>query len=268
MITRQEERKQERNGILISSLIHGALLLLVFFVVIFKPTDPAIESMGGEGVNFGFDADGMGDVNSLDPVSFNEPQTEQVENTEASEPVSESDQDFSSVNTNETAETVVPDKTTEASPKKPTQSVTPVQSPNNKYPTSNTGDGGGNKPGNQGDPNGALNNQNRMGNPGNGTGNGIGDGNGSKLEMNGWHWESIPKVNDASEESGKIVFKVTVDEDGEIVSIKLIEKQVSDAAVVKKYEDAVRKISFVKNRDNSNVQQSSTGIITFIIRKN
>lgn len=272
MITRQEERKQERSGILISAIIHGALLILVLFITVFNQPEPPLEGMGGVDLNFGFDDQGMGDNNSMDPVAADAAQTEaSTENTQAAEPDNTLNEELDALSTNETSENIIPEKqTTKSDPVKQQpdkQTQTNSQQTSNKQNTYNTGDGVTGQKGNQGNPQGTLDAKNYYGQPGSGNGGGSGDGNGSSLEMNGWHWLKKPKVDDASNETGKIVFKIKVDEDGNLVSVVPIEKQVSDA-VVKKYEEAIWKTEFEKNRDNSNSQPFSTGSITFIIRKN
>jgi protein TonB len=88
---------------------------------------------------------------------------------------------------------------------------------------------------------------------------------GSSLNMSGWIWDFKPEPDDKSTENGKIVFQITVDEDGEIIGIQTIEKTVSPQ-VEKVYKNAVMDLTFSKTSDNQSVANNSKGVITFIIQ--
>ncbi len=68
-----------------------------------------------------------------------------------------------------------------------------------------------------------------------------------------------------SEESGRIVFEVTIDEEGEILTVERIQSNVSPV-VVKIYRDAVMNLTFSRTSDNLSVAVTSKGRITFIIQ--
>ncbi|WP_243517274.1 MULTISPECIES: cell envelope integrity protein TolA [unclassified Candidatus Cardinium] len=85
---------------------------------------------------------------------------------------------------------------------------------------------------------------------------------GASLELRGWDWDVVPNPNDTTEESGKIVFEIKVDKNGEIVSIQTIEKTVTPM-VEKIYADALRGLTFSKTTDHS--AHISTGKVTFIL---
>ena len=88
---------------------------------------------------------------------------------------------------------------------------------------------------------------------------------GASLDLSGWIWDFEPEPDDQSDESGKIVFQIIVDEEGEIVGLKTLEKTVSPV-VEKKYRDSVMDLTFSKTSENSSVAATSTGRITFIIK--
>ncbi len=92
-----------------------------------------------------------------------------------------------------------------------------------------------------------------------------GGGGGASLDMAGWAWEEIPKPNDASNESGRIVFEITVDDNGEVIGIKTLERGVS-AAVEAVYKKEVAGLYFKRNPPNSPAPPRSVGKITFIIK--
>lgn len=130
---------------------------------------------------------------------------------------------------------------------------------------SNEGDDKG-KTGNKGKPDGDLDGRayfGKKGKGGNGEGNGIGN-NGSSLDMSGWTWSVKPKVNDKSDEEGKIVLEVKVNEDGDVADVKTIESTVSPA-LVELYKNEVKKINFIQT-DSRPAPTISKGRITFIIR--
>ncbi|SMD37910.1 hypothetical protein SAMN04488029_3534 [Reichenbachiella faecimaris] len=98
------------------------------------------------------------------------------------------------------------------------------------------------------------------------TDNGSGTGNkGSSLDLAGWDWDFKPRPNDKSAENGIIVFQIIIDEEGEIIGIKTLEKTVSPV-VEKVYRDAVMELTFSKTAGNRSAAATSTGKITFIIQ--
>ncbi|WP_420579730.1 hypothetical protein [Reichenbachiella sp.] len=98
--------------------------------------------------------------------------------------------------------------------------------------------------------------------------NGSGSGNkGSSLDLAGWDWDFKPQPNDKSSENGLIVFQIIIDEEGEIIGIKTLEKTVSPV-VEKMYRDAVMELTFSKTSDNRSAAATSTGKIIFIIQSN
>jgi outer membrane biosynthesis protein TonB len=134
-----------------------------------------------------------------------------------------------------------------------------------------TGDGKSGKPGNHGDdpgttgdkgsPQGKLDANALYGTPGNG-GGGPG-GNGSSLELSGWTWDTKPNPNLPNNESGRLTFEIKVDENGDIISIKTVERSVS-AEAEQICRKAVEKLTFSKL--GSSVPSVSTGKITFVVR--
>ncbi|MCT4696855.1 MAG: cell envelope integrity protein TolA [Candidatus Cardinium sp.] len=85
---------------------------------------------------------------------------------------------------------------------------------------------------------------------------------GATLELRGWEWDTLPDPKDTTEEFGKIVFEIKVDEDGEIISIQTMEKTVTPM-VEKIYIDALRALTFSKTAETPS--GISTGKVTFVI---
>ncbi|MEO9804859.1 MAG: hypothetical protein ABJF04_16505 [Reichenbachiella sp.] len=88
---------------------------------------------------------------------------------------------------------------------------------------------------------------------------------GSSLDLAGWNWDFKPQPDDKSIENGIIIFQITIDEEGEIIGIKTLEKTVTPV-VEKVYKDAVMELTFSKTSDNRVTAATSTGKITFIIQ--
>ncbi|CCM09968.1 Putative uncharacterized protein [Cardinium endosymbiont cEper1 of Encarsia pergandiella] len=85
---------------------------------------------------------------------------------------------------------------------------------------------------------------------------------GAMLELKGWEWDVVPNPRDKTEECGKIVFEIKVDQDGEIISIQTIEKTVTPI-VEKIYADALLGLTFSKTAQTPS--GISTGKVTFVL---
>ncbi|OJW68947.1 MAG: hypothetical protein BGO68_01835 [Candidatus Amoebophilus sp. 36-38] len=88
---------------------------------------------------------------------------------------------------------------------------------------------------------------------------------GASLELIGWTWDSVPHPQDNTNEVGRIVFEITIDDSGEIIAIKTLEKTVSPL-VEQLYKDEVAKLTFSKTNMNMGYAPTSTGKITFILQ--
>ncbi len=94
-------------------------------------------------------------------------------------------------------------------------------------------------------------------------GEGGGGGTAVGLSLSGWSWSRKPVVNDKSDATGDITFKITVDKNGRVRSIITQSTTVTDYAVVNQYKNAVRELTFIPK--SSNVPDESIGTITFKI---
>lgn len=251
-----------------SIAIHVLILFLLTFTIIWKPQIPAPVEYGIE-VNFGTDDQGFGEEQSFDN-SGETPNKTVPQPSENSSPKPEESKEAGSENLltsqDEEAPAVLPSATKPVEKENPATETKPSKgnpSPQALFPSENpaaSSNNNGNKPGTVGD----------MGVPGgNPDARGIYEGNpgrgkgGSSLDMAGWKWDRKPTINDESDEEGKIVFQVKVDEDGSIISVTVIEKSVSPT-VVKKYQKEVEDLTFSKISGASN-SSGATGRITFII---
>lgn len=290
-------RKPDRFTALAGSAIFHALLLGIFFATMVE-LPKTYDDIGGDGIvlNYGVDPEGDGDVqttaaannsnNTEDSAPSNEDPQPQPETTPEPQTESEPTPEDPPTMTSDAEETVaipVVEKPKKVEPKpekeqpkvvtppKPAVNPTTVYNPNkggngtagssNQATGNNNGDRPG-KVGDQGDPNGSLDSRALYGTPGKGTG---GNGGGS-LQMVGWTWEQAPNVRDVSSESGKIVFEISVDANGEVQGIKTISSTVGPD-VQQIYRDALENTSFVRTQTAAGTQnKGATGRVTFLLR--
>ena len=262
----EEEKKRKQKAMITTGAIQMVLLLILYFLIAWREPNPPNPEFGIE-VNFGTSEVGSGDR----PVQSPKPEVEE----QPDEPAAAAEQS----NTEETQEAetkvvpvetvknpnpdVVEEKKVETKPKSSTTNTTQKetsptkQSTDQQGPANNTSQGETGDKGDQGNPEGDINKEALYGQPG-------GGGDGSSLDLAGWQWDEAPKPKDTSDEAGKIVYEITVDEDGYIISLKLITSTVSPA-VEKKYAAAVQELTFSKT-STYKPAPSSKGKITFIIR--
>ncbi len=263
--------QREVTGFTVSLIIHAAILLLFYFIFAWKEPDPPLPVYGIE-INFGTTDAGSGDLQTLEAPGTDKQTPTKVEETKPIEAAkSEEAKQPEPEPVNEMESPVVVPKKTET-PSKPVEkpaerevtkeskqasppSPTPVYNPNPGSGSNNNGDKSG-AVGDQGRPDGDIDKKGLYGAKGAG---------GSSLDLAGWDWENKPIVNDQSVEEGKIVFRISVDESGELVSVKVVEKTVSPT-LVKIYQAEVERLTFVKKRGNVEPPPISEGRITFIIR--
>jgi|GEM_PF-831185 len=91
-----------------------------------------------------------------------------------------------------------------------------------------------------------------------------GGGDGGSIVLNGWDWDNLEKPKVPQNEQGRIVFEISVDENGELISRRKISGSVSPAA-----EQAciasLEKITFTR-KPGAKVPPITKGTITYVIR--
>ncbi|MCL6258806.1 energy transducer TonB [Aquiflexum sp. TKW24L] len=130
-------------------------------------------------------------------------------------------------------------------------------------PASGSAQGSSTQKGDEGKPTGTVDGRAIMGS-GSGEGN-PGPASGVGLELAGWEFASKPNIRDnVSTRNGKIVFKITVDDNGKIVQAIPDVYNVSNE-VLAYYRTVVNQINF-KRQSGNPTADFSTGKITFIIK--
>ncbi|MBC8152830.1 MAG: hypothetical protein H7Z72_07965 [Bacteroidetes bacterium] len=110
--------------------------------------------------------------------------------------------------------------------------------------------------GDKGNPGGKIDATGLYGKPG-------GMGSGVNFAVEGWSMSGRPNVNDDSDETGKIVFELTVNQSGDITNVRTKQTTVSPS-VVDVYKKAVQRLRLVPK--SSVTPPTSKGTITFIIK--
>jgi protein TonB len=272
----------ERKNRLIAGIstigIHVVLLVVLFFAVGWRAPNPPYPSYGIE-LNFGLDNEGSGDVQPETPVgstpeqkteqSQTEPQKQEAkQESQESKPVVDEQltaKDETAVAVKDTKKEKIVEKPAEKTPEKNPQETTKpgaVYKPNADSKTdAKSGQPGShgddvNKTGDKGNPQGTLRSDALYGQPG-------GGGGGSSLSLDGWFWDEVPNVKaPSSESSGRVVFEIVVNAEGEIISIKTLERSLS-LEMENSCRREIEKLTFSKT--GINVPAKSTGKITFVV---
>ncbi len=133
-----------------------------------------------------------------------------------------------------------------------------------KQPAAGSEDGTSTTKGDEGKPEGTVDGRALMGAAGTGAGN-PGPGAGYNLDLAGWDFASRPNIKDnVSTRSGRIVFNITVDDNGKIVQATPLEYNVSNE-VLAYYRTVVNQVNFKRQSGNPTADYSR-GKITFIIK--
>lgn len=295
------QKKNKRTAMLYTTGIQVVVFLALFFIVAWRAPDPPLPEYGIV-LNFGMDTEGFGEIQPKTPVgNKGDQKEEQAEESEpeVQEEIPKVEEKIEEVKPAEVkpepqvvskveSPVVVKEKKEEVKPvekpaekpaekpveQKPKEVEKPKVNPEAVYkpsttPSTSESKAGGNKegePGNHGDdpgktgdkgsPQGTLDAKALYGKPGGGAG-------GSSLELSGWTWDEKPAPNVPNNESGRVVFEIKVDSNGEIVSIRTLERGVSIEAE-QICRRSIEKLTFSKT--GSNVPDVSTGKITFLVR--
>jgi len=294
-MARKDDIKDRRIGLLVSIGTHALLLLLFIFIMAWREPNPPHPEYGIE-INLGFEQEGSGFVQpESTPAPVNEeaapteaeeqveeeveeeiPQVEEiVEETQAPEQTEEledSQQEDSPVETVPEAKAPVTEQPIEEAPVEtaPEKEQVVEQEPSKPQVKEEVVDERSLFPnaGNQGRSDG------QVGDAGAADGSvdaralygkhGGGDG-GPQLDIAGWNWDYIPRPDDTSNESGRIIFEIKVDDRGDVIAVRTLEKTVS-SQVEQIYRREVERLTFSPTSDNTIPASISVGKITFIIR--
>ena len=266
------------RSLTISLLVHTALFLALYFLVMKIKIPPFGEAGGGGGVlvNIGYVDLASGNVQPLSENITTEPQPVKEKVTSAQENEKIATQDFEESAPVVTAKKTEPKKTeTKKTPvvteTKPTVKEKTVDqralyrgktnsSTSQGTSTSGTGDQGNPT----GDPNSKYYGKNGSGTgtgPGTGPGSGKGDGIGD-FDLKGRSIVRRPVLHDTSQETGKVVVEIVVDKNGNVTSTSIERGTTTSNAHLQQLAlKAARETKFSPGTTGQEIQR---GTITFV----
>jgi outer membrane biosynthesis protein TonB len=253
------ETKNKRIGLTATIVLHVVLVILFIFFGMTHMNPPPEEE--GITINFGTSEMGMGDVQPEEVASTSTPQ-ETIDNTPEETPTEASaDQDI--LTTTEDAPAVETKKKKEE-PKevkepvkeepKPDKNLTDALSNWKNNKNTNSGEGDTQQAGDQGSTDGDLNSTNRAGG---------GQGNGVSFNLSGRSMLAAPRIKDDSQEEGKVVVDIIVDNTGKVVRATPGARGSTTASSIL-YEKAQKAAYATKFNANPNAAQEQKGQMTFI----
>jgi outer membrane biosynthesis protein TonB len=289
----EKEKRDKRIGMAVSLGAHALLVLVFFFLLAWKEPFPPNPEYGIE-LNFGMEEMGSGYEQPTVQDQVREERQEEVQQEEVVEPPQEQpvDEQIEEESVVEEAIEELPDSQQEDSPvktepdvvdqisekevedvqtvqeevKKVVEEEKPAETPPPKpkidersvYPGSSSQGANKDKTGDAGSTEGDVDARALYGKSGGGAG-------GPSLDIAGWMWDFTPRPDDTSNENGRIVFEIKVDEGGEVIAVRTLEKTVSPTVELI-YRREVERLTFSPTSQNSSPPPSTTGKITFIIR--
>ena len=302
-MTRQEEKQKRIKAALYTAGVNIVVFLILFFAAAWKTAGSGDGEFPGIEVNLGYDDQGSGDIQPKEPIGdelakdvenppaepVSEPKQETAAPTAPEETTTKIDQSTTVTDPNSDVE--IKEEKKEVKPaekpveKKPVEKVVekPVEKKVEEQPkidnnavykgktnsnptTPGEGEGKQGVAGNQGDDEGK---QGDKGVPGGTEGAAIykgkpGGGDGGSLDLYGWEWDNIPKPNVPDNETGRVVFEIEVDENGDLIGYRKESGSVS-AAAERACIAAIQRLTFTK-KSGAKVPPVSKGKITFVIR--
>lgn len=295
ILSQQEIEKKNRIKALVYTIVINSIIFFLFYTInIWSGDELKMEvPAGGFEVNYGNTDEGGGEIQTYNQANASQNEEEsapaEIKPVEKITAVKEKPSEATLL----TSKVKSPVKIEEKAPEKKVEvvkvvkkEIIPVEAPpkidenalfkkkstaNGTKGTSNAAGGNSNgdnvgKVGDKGQLNGDINNSGIYSGPkgaGSGSNNGIGGGNGMSVNLTGWKLASAPKVNDDSDETGIIRLSIKIDENGYILSVRIVETTLS-ASVAQKYKKAIEKLSF-KPTSSGERPEVSTGTIVFKI---
>lgn len=277
------------RSLFLSILIHAAIVMALLFLVMTTPNPPFPEMGGGGGVlvNIGYVDEATGEEQPMSEMVTDQPTpdnataasaeeekvaTQDIEEAPIVNPKKDPNKTVKPVKTSEKPKT-----TTEKPVDKP-RTVDPRSLYQGKTTASRTQGTGTKGTGDQGDRNGDPNSLyqgkgGEGGGAGKGSGSGTGDGEGPgvgtgkgggvSFSLNGRKWVRTPVISDRSQETGKVVVDITVDQAGNVVSAIPGGRgsTTTSSYLFRLAKEAAMKAKFNPSPEGADVQK---GTITFI----
>ena len=287
------EASIRNKSLVLSLLFHGAIILLLFLLVISTPNPPFPEAGGGGGmlVSIGMLDEASGNTQATSEITSTQPQvTDEQQKSVASEEENLLTQDLEKTTDVEKSETekksepkpvvkpkdrtpVTPVKTEKKEPERKLNENALFKGSNKKGSDGSSTSGKGDQGSPAGDPASTFYGKNGTGNgsgggdgggSGGGSGPGIGTGKGPGVSYNlaGRRWLRTPKIDDKSQETGKVVVDIIVNKSGKVISAIPggVGSTTTSAYLYKLAKEAALSTPFNESPDGKETQK---GTITF-----
>lgn len=275
-----QEKPAQRWALAVTILLHGLILGGLFSLIAWREPDPPLPQVGIE-LNLGFSDEGSGDIQPEPDQSEPQPEQSEPEPATPSEPeveqqpvktetVAAPEESPVAVQKKPEEKKKTPQKPEPQPPKLTPEEKKPDPKPDPKvtYDPNKTSDArkldgsqgdSKNASGDKGDPKGSLDTKALYdGKSGGQTGSG-----GAGLDLAGWKWDREPKPRlSEQEKSGKIVFEIEVDADGQITKLVTLERGISLEAE-KLCRTEIEKLNFIQV--GATVPDFSKGKITIVV---
>lgn len=272
-VIERKSRKHNIYGIIGTTIIHGIICLVLFFYVLYPP-DPPLEF---KGMMMSLGEENMGGP-AESPVPDPSTQEQYI-------PISEKSEDTETISSDDEESVEIKEKTKPKTEVKTKPTITPKPVIDEKKPVldlpkkvnqqalfrkktgaNEGGYGDGAELGNEGNPDGSENGS-KDGKGGGDRGFGTGDSgpDGVSYSLSGRKVKQLPVVEDNSKSVGKVVVKIFVNRDGEV--IKAIPGQIgsttTDKSLLEKAKEGALRTKFSARSDG---QEEQSGTMTFVFK--
>jgi periplasmic protein TonB len=301
-MTSQEERRKKTTAALATVGVNVVVFLILFFAAAWRTAGSGEGNYPGIEVNLGYDDEGSGNIQPKEETGTPEatdtdnPPAQPVENEPKQETAAVTPQEEASAKvvqpqtvTDPNSDVEIKEEKKEVKPaektveKKPAETEKPVEKKVVEQPKidtkavykgktdsnpTTTGEGTG-KQGEAGSEGDDIGKNGDKGVEGGTEGAAVykgkpGGGDGGTIVLNGWDWDKIEKPEVPKNETGRVVFQIEVDQNGELIRIRKESGSVSPATE-RACIATIQKITFTK-KPGASVPEITKGQITFVIR--
>ncbi len=275
-------KAHQYRSLFLTLLIHAGLFIMLMFLYITSQNPPWEEGLAGGGGGGSFVEFGTLEFNDAPQVT---PQTQETTVNKDDEIITSDIEETVTINQPEKKKDPKPDKKKDIKPTTKPVIKEPILAkveerkadPRSLYPGkkgsagSPTGTQPGNGTGGTGNGNGGGNGDGTGtgsgGGSGTGSGGGNGDGAGIGFDLTGRNFRSLPKLEDRSQEQGRVVIEIIVDKSGNVLRADGPARgsTITNASLVRKSIEAARKAKFSPSPQGVEEQKGSI-TFNFILR--
>lgn len=275
-------KAHQYRSLFLTLLIHAGLFIMLMFLYITSQNPPWEEGLAGGGGGGSFVEFGTLEFNDAPQVP---PQTQETPINKDDEIITSDIEETVAINQPDKKKDPKPDKKKDIKPTTKPVIKEPVLAkveerkadPRSLYPGkkgssgSPTGTQPGNGTGGTGNGNGGGNGDGTGTGSGGGTGTGSGGGNGDGagigFDLTGRNFRSLPRLEDRSQEQGRVVIEIIVDKSGNVLRADGPARgsTITNASLVRKSMEAAKKAKFSPSPQGVEEQKGSI-TFNFILR--